>query len=83
MVASILVLTNQHYARTDAQGRFEIRGVPDGEFTLRVWHESTAESARPIAVHGGMRFVENLELHAKKLISSHKNKFGQPYDTKY
>jgi plastocyanin len=83
MVGNILVLTNAHYARTDAQGRFEIRDIPDGEFTLRVWHESTAEVARPIALSGGERLVEDMELTAKKRIVSHNNKFGKPYDTKY
>jgi hypothetical protein len=41
------VLTHPFFAVTDSNGHFEIKGIPPGEYTLEVWHESTngAENA--------------------------------------
>ena len=40
------VLAHPFFATTDAGGRFEIHGLPDGETAFRVWHEPFA-SSRP------------------------------------
>ena len=42
MSAYIYVADTPYYAVTDKQGRFDIRHVPPGTYTLRVWHESGA-----------------------------------------
>ena len=34
---------NPFHAETGEDGRFEIRGVPPGTWTLRVWHERLGE----------------------------------------
>lgn len=35
----ILVLPSPYFAKSDAHGRFSIRGVPAGTYKLRAWHE--------------------------------------------
>jgi formylglycine-generating enzyme required for sulfatase activity/plastocyanin len=39
MGAYVLVLQNPYFFVTDKSGAFEIRDVPEGEYTLVVWHE--------------------------------------------
>lgn len=39
MSAVILVLPNPHFAKTDEDGEFLIRGVPEGTAELAAWHE--------------------------------------------
>ncbi|HJP13405.1 MAG: carboxypeptidase regulatory-like domain-containing protein [Nitrospinota bacterium] len=39
MSAYIWVVNHPYYALTDAEGRFTIKGVPPGKYTLKAWHE--------------------------------------------
>ena len=39
MSATIHVVEHPYYAITDAEGRFELRDVPPGQYTLKAWHE--------------------------------------------
>ena len=36
----ILVLNTPHFAMTDADGRFRLRGLPSGHYTLKAWIDS-------------------------------------------
>jgi plastocyanin len=49
MSATILVLPNQHYAVTDADGRFTLAGIDAGSYTLTAWHAQSREKAESIA----------------------------------
>ncbi len=40
MSAYIVVLKNPYFARSDAEGRYRITGVPAGRHRVRCWHES-------------------------------------------
>jgi hypothetical protein len=40
MAGHLFVDDNPYYARTDAQGRFVLRDVPPGRYTLACWHPS-------------------------------------------
>ncbi len=39
MEAFVVVLDTPYFATTRADGSYEIRGVPAGEYTVRAWHE--------------------------------------------
>jgi plastocyanin len=50
MKAYILVLDNPFFAQPDAGGRFELRGVPAGTYTLKAWHPTQGEQAVQVVV---------------------------------
>jgi hypothetical protein len=47
------VTENPHHALTGEDGRFEIRGVPPGTWTLRVWHERMGRQEFRVEVPAG------------------------------
>lgn len=58
MSAFVYVVDSPWYAQADAQGRFELRGVPPGEYVLHAWHETSAKpSTQPITVGEGLMSV--------------------------
>jgi hypothetical protein len=44
MNAYVHTVTNPYFAVTDAKGRFVLEGVPEGEYTIKVWHEGMQET---------------------------------------
>ena len=50
MVAYIVVTPHSYFAMTGKNGTFEIKDVPPGKYTLKVWHESLGEESRKIQV---------------------------------
>ena len=50
MRAHIIVTDHPYTAVTDAAGRFSIRQIPQGKYTLRLWHERLGEQTRPVSV---------------------------------
>lgn len=50
MVAYIVVTPHSYFAMTQENGVFEIKDVPPGKYTLKVWHESLGEESRKIEV---------------------------------
>jgi hypothetical protein len=53
MHAWILELEHPYYATTNADGRFTIKDVPPGTYTLAVWHEVGGEKSAPVTVAAG------------------------------
>jgi plastocyanin len=53
MSAYVLVVDTPYYAVTDKQGRFTLRDVPPGTYTLRGWHESGAVLSQSLTVKAG------------------------------
>lgn len=43
MHAFVIVQDHPYYAVTDSSGRFKISGLPDGEYTLNIWHEELGD----------------------------------------
>ena len=50
MEAWIGVLDHPFYAVTDAAGKFEIKGLPPGKYTIEVWHEQYASVTEEIEI---------------------------------
>ncbi len=50
MEAYIVVTPNAYFAVTQGDGAFEIKDVPPGKYTLKVWHESLGEESQKIEI---------------------------------
>jgi plastocyanin len=58
MSAFVYVVDSPWYAQADTRGRFELRGVPPGQYVLHAWHEASAKpSTQPITVGEGLMSV--------------------------
>jgi plastocyanin len=54
MSAYVMCVDTPYYAVTDGKGHFRVKGsVPNGDYTLRVWHESGAELEQRVSIRGG------------------------------
>jgi plastocyanin len=53
MRAYVVVADDPYHTVTDAAGEYEIRDVPPGHYTLRVWHEELGVREQPIVVEAG------------------------------
>ncbi len=53
MTAYVFAMDHPFYAVTDETGHFSIDGLPDGEYTVTVWHEVWGEQDATITVAGG------------------------------
>jgi plastocyanin len=50
MAAYVGVMAHPFFAVTDADGRYEIKGLPPGEYTLAIWHEKLGTQEQKITV---------------------------------
>ena len=50
MEAFIVALDTPYFALTDKEGNFELKDVPPGEYTLKVWHEKLHFKKQQITV---------------------------------
>lgn len=62
MAAYIIVLETPYAAVTDAQGRYELVGIPEGTYRLSTWHEKLKPIARAVTIEGNEPLEVNLEL---------------------
>jgi len=53
MSAFVDVADHPYHTVTDAYGAYEIRDVPPGAYTLRVWHEELGTREQPLTVKEG------------------------------
>lgn len=59
MTAFVFVSPHPYGAVSDVAGRFQIKGLPAGSYTLDVWHERLGEAQIPVVVaHGAVTRVE-------------------------
>ncbi len=64
MEAWIVVHDHPYYALTDGSGRFDIEGVPAGEYEIVVWHERLGEKSGRVTVKAGEAAHFDAELTA-------------------
>ena len=50
MKAQVAVLSNPFFAVTAQDGRFEIAGLPAGQYTITAWHETLGTVVRKVAI---------------------------------
>lgn len=53
MRALILVLNTPYFVMTDTDGRFRLRGLPSGHYTLKAWINSKTTRERPVELKNG------------------------------
>ena len=52
MQGYIIVSPTPYFAVTDANGNYSIKDVPNGSYTLTVWHEGASSTSQPVQVTG-------------------------------
>lgn len=81
MTAFVVVAPTPWHAMAGEDGRFTIRNVPAGRYTLHVWHERAEALARPLQVAAAGAPNTDLTIDARGFrFEQHKNKFGREYD---
>jgi hypothetical protein len=50
MAAYVGVMSHPFFAVTDADGRYEIKGLPPGDYTVAIWHEKLGTREQKITV---------------------------------
>jgi plastocyanin len=60
------VLDHPYFAVTDAAGKYEIKGVPPGKYTVKVWQEKYKEVSAEVEVKAGAAANKNFEMADKK-----------------
>jgi plastocyanin len=80
MSATILVLPNRRFAVLEREGRFEIRGVPSGTWTVYAYSRRARRpaEAKVVVTAGGTAEVA-LSLEERAVQPAHRNKFGEKY----
>jgi len=90
MIGDILVLQNPYFAVTDENGKFDIKDVPPGKFTLVAWQRYGAPVKESIEIGEGANQQLNIKLtQAITLVETvkkdvqHLRKDGRVYKGKY
>lgn len=78
MFGFILVLDTPFHTRADAQGRFNLAGLPVGEGELVVFHDRAPPLRQKVVVGESGPLSLKLEF-SKRKVPAHTNKFGKPY----
>ena len=52
MSGYIIVVPTPHFAETDASGNYKIKDVPDGSYSVTIWHEGAKSQSKKVTVAG-------------------------------
>jgi plastocyanin len=55
MAGYLIVSPTPYFAETDDSGTYKIKDVPDGSYTLIVWHEGAKNQSKPVSVSGNAK----------------------------
>jgi plastocyanin len=64
MKAWISVMSHPFFAITDADGKYNIAGVPPGSYTMIVWHEKLGQQSMPVTVTASGSVTKDVTLKA-------------------
>jgi plastocyanin len=62
MEGFIVVLQNSYFAVSDRDGKYEIKDVPPGAYTVAVWHPRLKGQPKPVTVEAGKPAVVDFAL---------------------
>jgi hypothetical protein len=74
MTSWLIVQDNPYYALTGENGKFKIKDVPPGTYTLRAWQESLGKVTQEITVKAGEETKADFEMTKKKKRKRRKKK---------
>ncbi len=55
MAGYLVVSPTPYFAETDDAGNYTIKDVPDGSYTVVVWHEGAKNQSKPVTVSGSTK----------------------------
>jgi len=55
MEGYIIVSPTPYFSETDDSGNYKIKDVPDGSYTVTVWHEGAKNQSKPVTVAGASK----------------------------
>lgn len=61
----IVVEDNPYYAKTDANGKYQLTDVPPGDYEVKVWHEKLGEKTQKVSVPAKGQAKADFQLAAK------------------
>ena len=62
MLAYVLVLQNPYFARVNNDGSFSITNLPEGKYTVKLWHERYKAEDRQVEVKANVSATVEFEL---------------------
>ena len=62
MAAYAGVMAHPYFAVSDREGRYEIKDVPAGAYTIAVWHPKLKGQPKPVTVESGKPAVVDFAL---------------------
>ncbi len=62
MEAYVVVLSTPYYAVSEKDGGYEIKDVPAGKYTLRIWHEKLKGESQEVTVPESGEVTANFEI---------------------
>ena len=83
MVADVLVVPNRYYAKTKKSGKFKIKGIPPGKYTVVAWQPTGASEKRNVVIKPGKTTKANFTVVETVFKIKHKNKYGKAYAKDY
>jgi hypothetical protein len=66
MKAFVAVTDHPYHSVTDIDGTYEIRDLPPGSYTLRIWHEELGSREQPVKIEAGAVATADVTYPAKE-----------------